>query len=198
MAYQTYLFYFVLFTSIFPLLALWVKGHQSIPLAVKLVLYFRFFTDVLCFVFTIYEGNSNPVFHFTLLINFYLIFNVMRQSYSFQKWNIPILLLSFAIFIWEMGNNSLFDSIILLNTLTYLLIAILGCFVIYRIHLNPYVNYVIFPLTAYYACLVFYALFQQEIDHSVRIYDKLFYVFAALTFLLNFTFTRTIWLKKLG
>lgn len=198
MSYQAFLFYLVLFSSILPLMVLLIKGKNAVPLATKQVLYFRFLTDVLCFFFTIYVKNSNPLFHFTLLINFFLIYHVIRQSYSFQKWNVPILLLPILIFAWEILNNSIFDSIILLNTVTYLLISILGCYVMYRVRLNSYVSYVIFPLTAYYASLFFYALFQEQIDHSVNLYNKLFYVFAALTFLLNFTFTRTIWLKKLG
>ena len=75
------LYYFVLFSSIIPLIAIFkTMGVFALKSIFGLLIAFRFLTDFLCFYFETYLNNSNLLFHVTLPINFLLIFLVISQE----------------------------------------------------------------------------------------------------------------------
>lgn len=190
-------YYFVLFSSVIPVLVLIITKRMLYinDVYVQLIC-FRFLTDILCFCFEYYLHNSNPLFHFTLPINFYLIFKVFSREYRFQKIHMFLFTLILLVFVIEIFPNSIFGTVSYLNLVTNFLISALGCFVIYKVELNRVLNHVVFPITIYYSILFFYSLFQAQIDHSTQLYSSLFIVLASSTLFLNLILSRGLWLMK--
>lgn len=197
MMFNYWIFYFVLFSSILPLIVL-VKTNGVIALTsiVGQFIAFRFLTDVLCFFFETYLNNSNPLFHVTLPLNFLLIFRVFSRDISLKKIQTPVYLIVFITAIIDIANNTIFGPITYNNSVTYFLISIIGSYVIYHVEINSSIKYVIFPVTFYYSVLFFYSLFEVQIDTSTELFESFFLIHASITLLLNLTFTRGLWLKK--
>ncbi|MBP5982266.1 MAG: hypothetical protein KA734_00980 [Fluviicola sp.] len=192
------LYYFVLFSSIIPLIAIFkTKGVFALKSIIGLLIAFRFLTDFLCFYFETYLNNSNPLFHVTLPINFLLIFLVISQEISLKKIQKPIFLIVLIASFFDFSINTIVGPTSIINSVTYFLISSIGSYVIYHIEINTNIKYVIFPLTAYYSLLFFYSLFEEQICKSAELYDSFFIIVASATLLLNVTLTRGLWLKKI-
>lgn len=197
MMFNYWIFYFVLFSSILPLIVL-VKTNGVIALTsiVGQFIAFRFLTDFLCFCFETYVNNSNPLFHVTLPLNFLLIFRVFSRDISLKKIQTPVYLIVFITAIIDIANNTIFGPITYNISVTYFLISIIGSYVIYHVEINSSIKYVIFPVTFYYSVLFFYSLFEVQIQTSTELFESFFLIHASITLLLNLTFTRGLWLKK--
>lgn len=196
--FNYWIFIFVLFSSIYPLIAiLKTRGVFAIKSIVGLLIVFRFLTDFFCFYFETFLKNSNPLFHFTLPINFLLTFLVFSKEISLKKSQIPIYLIVIIASIIDFKNNTIMGPISIISSVTYFLISIIGSYVIYNVEINNSIKYVIFPLTAYYALLFFYSLFEVQIGNSKELYNTFFIIIASATLLLNITLTRGLWLKKI-
>jgi hypothetical protein len=192
------LYYFVLFSSIIPLIAIFkTKGVFALKSIIGLLIAFRFLTDFLCFYFETYINNSNPLFHATLPINFLLIFLVFSQEISLKKIQKPIFLIVLIASFLDFSINTIVGPISIINSVTYLLISSIGSYVIYHVEINTNIKYVIFPFTAYYSLLFFYSLFEVQISKSKELYVSFFIIVASATLLLNVTLTRGLWLKKI-
>ncbi|MEO0038239.1 MAG: hypothetical protein RIQ59_1450 [Bacteroidota bacterium] len=196
--FNYWIFIFVLFSSIFPLIAiLKTRGVFAIKSIVGLFIVFRFLTDFLCFYFETFFKNSNPLFHFTLPINFLLIFLLFSKEISMKKSQIPIYIIVISASILDFKNNTIMGPISIISSVTYLLISIIGSYVIYHVEINNNIKYLIFPITAYYALLFFYSLFEVQIGNSKELYNSFFIIIALATFFLNIIFTKGVWLKRI-
>lgn len=194
---EFWIYIVVLFSSTIPLVFLLKsRGYLFLNSEFGKLIAFRFLTDILCFIFEIIIENSNPVFHFTLPINFYLIYKIYSKAFNLNSIRFPVFSIIIAVFCFEILNNSIMESNQLINVISYFLISTLGFVVIIKVPLNAYIKNVIFPIIGYYSILFFYSIFEEQIDKSIFLYDYLFYIFAAITLTLNIIFTRTIWLKK--
>lgn len=173
------------------------KGNFFIYSVFGSFIIFRFITDLSCFIFELIFGNSNPVFHFTLPINAILIFHLFNNEFNFKNLLIPFYTIITILFIDDLYFNSLFESSSTINIGTYFLISSMGFFGTLLKGLTNNSKTIIFPITAYYSMLFFYAIFEPFVDKSIFIYNSLFYLIALITLSLNLIFSRTIWLKKI-
>ncbi len=187
----------VLFSSAIPLVFLLKsRGYLFLNSEFGKLISFRFLTDALCFLFEITIENSNPLFHFTLPINFYLIYNIYSKVYGLKSLKTPLFSVVLGVFCYELYKSSILESNQLINVISYFLISLLGFVIIVKVPFNDYIKNVIFPIVGYYSILFFYSIFEDQIDNSIFIYDYIFYVFAFTTLSLNLIFSRAIWLKK--
>lgn len=197
MMFNYWIFYFVLFSSILPLIVLLkTNGVVALTSIVGQFIAFRFLTDFLCFLFETYLNNSNPLFHVTLPLNFFLIFKVFSRDISLKKIQKPVYLIVLISAIIDITNYTIYGPNPIIISVTYFFISIIGSYVIYNVEINPFIRFVIFPITLYYALLFFHGLFVVQIDTSKELFDSFFLIHASITLLLNLTFTRGLWLKK--
>jgi hypothetical protein len=78
---------------------------------------------------------------------------------------------------------------------SYTIISVVGWYYLNKSEFQVASKHYLIPLSIYYTSLFFHALFGHKIEQSKTMYEVIFPLFASLTFLLNVSFVRAIWLK---
>ena len=145
-------------------------------------------------------GNSNPVFHFTIPINLLLIMFLFNQDIKLsKKLSLLLILIGIILFCLDLFVTASINEVNQSSVLySYTIISILGWVYLYKCQFKNESKHFLIPISIYYTTLIFHALFEVEIGKSERIYDFVFLLFAGLTLLLNLSFTRAIWLRKIN
>ena len=91
-----FVFYTVLFSSSFPLISIYQKTtnkafHSYENKAFVYFLLARVLTDLSVFIFGRYFGNSMPVFHFSVLIEFILLIIILNSIHTINPKQLIIL-----------------------------------------------------------------------------------------------------------
>ena len=193
-------FYFVISTSLLPVLIWFVKKRPSIfKDAFGRLLLFRVLTDLCCVLAELVLHNSNPPFYFTLPINAILILTLfhkhLQTNFSTRFFQFSLVLIACAFF-YQLRTIPMASSEPFMNLLTYPLIVLFGIGVIYQSKDSQFVQMIVFPLCAYYAPLFFYALFEAQVARSSELYNQLFFMVAPLALGLNLFFSRAVWLGE--
>jgi hypothetical protein len=197
--YSNWYYLFVLGSSIFPLLALFFKTQigEKFNLTFIIFLFVRFLSDFICLFFEHLYGNSNPVFYFSLFVQYLLIIELFYLGLQIKKFKPHLILLGILLFTVDFViNKSFFYNNYISTVYSYTIFSALGWYYLYNgIKIELYRN-VLIPITLFYTPLFFYSIFENKIDNSESLYKTIFFLFSGLTLLLNIFFARAVWLMK--
>ena len=199
--FSYWIYNIVLCSSAIPFITFFVTKRKKVKLDIFFFfILFRLITDISCLIMENIVGNSNPVFHFTIPINLLLIMFLFNQDIKLSKKLslllklIGIILFSLDLFVTASINEVNQSSVLY----SYTIISILGWVYLYKCQFKNESKHFLIPISIYYTTLIFHALFEIEIENSETIYEFVFLLFAGLTLLLNLSFTRAIWLRKIN
>ncbi|MCX6197220.1 MAG: hypothetical protein NTY55_11345 [Flavobacteriia bacterium] len=185
-----FVFYTVLFSSSFPLISIYQKTtnkafHSYENKAFVYFLLARVLTDLSVFIFGRYFGNSMPVFHFSVLIEFILLIIILNSIHTINPKQLIILFggVSFVADLTltsDLFSNNLFSSIVTFG----LVIGITGKMIISN-NTTPKNELLIYSLFLYYILALSYTFFQKFNFQTELLNDIAFYIFALATFVFN-------------
>jgi hypothetical protein len=185
-----FVFYTVLFSSSFPLISIYQKTtnkafHSYENKAFVYFLLARVLTDLSVFIFGRYFGNSMPVFHFSVLIEFILLIIILNSIHTINP-KLLIILFGGVSFVADLTltsdlfSNNLFSSIVTFG----LVIGITGKMIISN-NTTPKNELLIYSLFLYYILALSYTFFQKFNFQTELLNDIAFYIFALATFVFN-------------
>lgn len=185
-----FVFYTVLFSSSFPLISIYQKTtnkafHSYENKAFVYFLLARVLTDLSVFIFSRYFGNSMPVFHFSVLIEFILLIIILNSIHTINP-KLLIILFGGVSFVADLTltsdlfSNNLFSSIVTFG----LVIGITGKMIISN-NTTPKNELLIYSLFLYYILALSYTFFQKFNFQTELLNDIAFYIFALATFVFN-------------
>jgi hypothetical protein len=199
--FNFWIYNFVLCSSVIPFITFFLIKRKKVKLDVFFFfILFRLITDISCLIMENFIGNSNPVFHFTIPINLLIIMFLFNQEIKLSN-NLSLLfmIIGIIVFFLDLFVTSSIKEVNQFSVLySYTIISIFGWIYLYKCQFTNVSKHFLVPISIYYTTLIFHALFEVEIVKSERIYDIIFLLFASLTLLLNLSFTRAIWLRKVN
>lgn len=180
----------VLLSSSFPLVFIFQKPSNKalISYSKKAFVYFliaRVLTDLSVFIFGRYFGNSMPVFHISVLIEFVLLITILNNIYPINSKRLIMLfgIVSFIADLTVTSNlfaNNLFSSIVTFG----IIIGITGRMIITN-NTSPKNELLVYSIFLYYILALSYTFFQKFNFQTELLNDIAFYFFALATFLFN-------------
>jgi hypothetical protein len=191
----------VLCSSAIPFFTFFVIQRKKVKFdAFFFFILFRLITDISCLIMENRVGNSNPVFHFTIPINFLFIMYLFNKEIKLSNSiNVLFTIIAFFLFWLDLFITSSINEVNQFSVLfSYTIIAVFGWIYLYKCQFKKASKNFLIPISIYYTTLIFHALFEIEIENSETIYDFVFLLFAGLTLFLNLSFTRAIWLTKIN
>lgn len=180
----------VLLSSSFPLVFIFQKPNNTalISYGKKAFVYFliaRVLTDLSVFIFGRYFGNSMPVFHLSVLIEFILLIILLNHIHTINSKRLIMLfgIVSFIADLTVTSNlfaNNLFSSIVTFG----IIIGITGKMIITN-NTSPKNELLVYSIFLYYILALSYTFFQKFNFQTELLNDIAFYFFALATFLFN-------------
>lgn len=188
----------VLCSSVLPLITFYfVPRKQRVFDVFFYFILFRLLTDLSCLILEQTVKNGNPVFHFSIPINLIFILTLFQQEIKLNKR--LLLAIVFGGMLFFFLDLFVTDGIYKFNYFSvlysYTIISVVGWYYLNKSEFQVASKHYLIPLSIYYTSLIFHALFGHEIEQSKTMYEVIFPFFASLTFLLNVSFVRAIWLK---
>lgn len=150
--YSNWYYLFVLGSSVFPLLALFFKTQigEKFNLTFIIFLFVRFLSDFICLFFEQLYGNSNPVFYFSLFVQYLLIIELFYLGLQIKKFKPHLILLGILLFTVNFViNKSFFYNNYISTVYSYTIFSALGWYYLYNgIKIELYRN-VLIPITLF-------------------------------------------------
>ncbi|MEN9291298.1 MAG: hypothetical protein RLZZ357_1142 [Bacteroidota bacterium] len=192
-----FIFHTVLFSSSFPLISIYHKTtnkalHSYENRAFVYFLLARVLTDLSVFIFGRYFGNSMPVFHISVIIEFILLILLLNHIHTINSKKL-IILFGIVSFIADLTltsdlfSNNLFSSIVTFG----LVIGITGKMII-RNNTSSKDELLVYSIFLYYILALSYTFFQKFNFQTELLNDIAFYFFALATFVFNISLSYVV------
>lgn len=199
---NNYLFFYCsLLSSIIPVFLIGVhrlKSNQNRFSAIFYIfLFIRFLTDLGNIILERVINNSFPVFHFSIIIQFFLILEFFFKLHSFKISKTFFNILAFVFFISDLTlTSNIFENNHLSTMYTYIVISGFGILYLFNISGNLFQKIILSSISIYTIAFTFLLFFEEIILRSKELNNYLLNFMALLTLMLNIIFSISLCLKS--